>query len=97
MSSVQREIPTLYITMLKMIAKQPSRYLSESSVEKALLKQHNLLKTIAERENGLYINQSIIDYITEAGRFTDDAIPVTLFSNSETIIVKNSKITGCCI
>ena len=94
MNNIQRDIPTLYITLLKTIAKQPSLYLNEPTVERALLKNHLLIESIAKQQNGLNISQEIIDYVTDAGRFTDDAIPVNLFSNSEMIIVKNSKITG---
>ena len=94
-SSIQREIPTLFITILKTIAKQPSRYLTESTVENSILRRKTEIQSIIQREKGVNICQLIVDYVTEAGRFTDDAIPVSLFSaNSETIIIKNSKISG---
>ena len=38
--------------------------------------------------------QSLVDYITEAGRLTDDIVPARLFANKSTLSLRNSKISG---
>lgn len=85
-----REIPTLHITILKEIAKQPTKYVSEPFLKKAFLVGPR--KQMAEQFD---MAQVLIDYITDAGRFTDDVLPPSLFTaGRKALCLKNSKISG---
>lgn len=84
-----REIPTLHITVLKEIAKKPTNFISEKNLEKAYLIYPK------DRENSFDLAQVLVDYITEAGRLTDDVLPPSLFKSGRTeLCLKNSKISG---
>jgi hypothetical protein len=68
-----REIPTLHVTVLKAIAKQPIKYISEARLKKAFaIGPKDCVQTFD-------IAQVLVDYITEAGRLTDDVLPPSLF------------------
>jgi hypothetical protein len=85
-----REIPTLHITILKEIAKQPTKYVSEPFLKKAFAVGPR--KQMAEQFD---MAQVLIDYITDAGRFTDDVLPPSLFTaGRKALCLKNSKISG---
>lgn len=86
--SGSRDIPTLNTTILKTIAKQPTIYITERSFERALI--------IRDAVHSDYdLSQTLVDYVTEAGRFNDDVIPVTFFDPSRTSLrLKNAKISG---
>lgn len=85
-----REIPTLHITILKEIAKQPTKYVSEQFLKKAFAVGPR--KQMGEQFD---MAQVLIDYITDAGRFTDDVLPPSLFTaGRKALCLKNSKISG---
>jgi hypothetical protein len=85
-----REIPTLHITILKEIAKQPTKYVSEPFLKKAYAIGPR--KQMAEQFD---MAQTLVDYITDAGRLTDDVLPPSLFNAGRTALcLKNSKISG---
>lgn len=92
MSSIVREIPQLSVFILKEIAKKPSIYVTENALKK-LRNHHDLLL-----QNYDSVQTAIIDAVTEAGRFTDEAIPQTFFSfnsfSRKSISLKNSKLSG---
>ena len=80
-----REIPTLTITLLKTIAKAPVQYIDSKSIERAL----KIFPEICKEK----VAQLLVDYISEAGRMTDDVqilFPIT----SMNISVRNSKLSG---
>jgi hypothetical protein len=84
-----REIPPLSTHVLKLIAKQPTKHVSEEAISRAL-------KIIPkDRLQEFDLAQVLVDYITEAGRFTDDVLPLSLFEQGRTTLsLKNSKISG---
>ena len=85
-----REIPTLHILVLKEIAKAPTKYVSEAFLKKA----YNIgpKQQLAEQFD---IAQVLTDYITDAGRLTDDVLPPSLYKPGRTTLsLKNSKISG---
>jgi len=87
---MQREISSLYTTVLKEIAKKPSAHITEKSIKKL---HHNRLLVRFEA-----VQDAIIDAITEAGRLTDDEVPRSFFSfntlTRKSLCLKNSKLTG---
>ncbi len=85
---MSREIQPLFVTVLKEIAKQPFKCVTETSFKKAFSANNRL--TVEK----LNITQLLVDYITDAGRFTDDVLPHQLFKDSEKVILKNTKISG---
>lgn len=85
-----REIPTLHITVLKEIAKQPTKYVSEPFLKKALA-----IGPKQQMATQFDIAQVLVDYITDAGRLTDDVLPPSLFkAGRKSLCLKNSKISG---
>ena len=85
-----REIPTMHVTVLKEIAKAPTKYVSEARLKKAFAIGPR--KQLAEQFD---LAQVLVDYITEAGRLTDDVLPPSLFKAGRTTLsLKNSKISG---
>ncbi len=82
-------IPPLKETILKLIAKTPSKCMSEPGIER-------LLAAVNARTHFLNedIVQIILNQIVEAGRMTDDAVPVSFYKNRSELILANSKITG---
>jgi len=85
--SLQREkIPTLQAHLLKMIAKQPERYLGEKSFSRS---NHILA---SKQYDDLF--QILIDNITDTGRMTDEVIPVKFINPGlPSLSLKNSKLT----
>jgi hypothetical protein len=82
-----REVPTLWVTLLKFIAKQPALCIDEPRIERAL-------RICRDNDRGK-LTQALVDYITEAGRLTDGVIPISLFdSSSVSLDLKNSKLSG---
>ncbi len=87
---MSREIQPLFITVLKNIAKQPLKHITEATVERAFSKTNiALIETL-----NVDIVQVIVDYVSEAGRLTDDVVPAHLFTGKSDISFKNSKISG---
>jgi hypothetical protein len=85
-----REIPTLQVLVLKEIAKQPTKHVSEAYLKKAYL-----IKPKEQLQESFDLAQVLVDYITEAGRLTDDVLPPSLFKLGRTkLSLKNSKISG---
>lgn len=87
---MNREVASLYITILKLIAKKPAEYLTEDRVEK-VRKNRCFDEDSTETPD---FCQVLVNYITDAGRYTDDAIPVNFFTGRRSIVFKNSKISG---
>ena len=89
-NAMLREIPTLHVTVLKEIAKAPTKFVSEARLKKAFaigLKQ--------QLTDQFDLAQVLTDYITDAGRLTDDVLPPSLFKAGRTTLsLKNSKISG---
>ena len=82
---MQREIPSLKVTVLKEISKKPLKCMTEQSLSRAF--------RICSVEFDLA--QTLIDYITEAGRLTDDVLPPSLFENGRiSLSLKNTKVSG---
>ncbi|RYH12547.1 hypothetical protein EON65_37990 [archaeon] len=85
--SFNREVPELKILVLKLIANQPLKCVTEAGC-------HKLLDAIAR---GCFadqdIVQTIVKYITETGRMNDDAVPPFLFNQRSSISLRNSKIS----
>lgn len=85
-----REIPTLHVTVLKEIAKAPTKFVSEARLKKAFAIGPR--QQLAEQFD---LAQVLTDYITDAGRLTDDVLPPSLFKAGRvTLSLKNSKISG---
>jgi hypothetical protein len=79
-----REIQTLAVTILKEIAKTPAKFVNDKSFERA--------REIAN--SGFDLSQVVVDYVIEAGRFTDDSLPLCIFTPDRTsLVLKNSKIS----
>jgi hypothetical protein len=84
-----REIPPLSVAVLKAIAKQPTKHINEGAITRAKLIQSK------DRTREIDLAQTLIDYITEAGRLTDDVLPPSLFEQGRALLsLKNSKISG---
>lgn len=83
MSVVQRDIPSLSVTILKEIAKTPAKYVYDDQFKKS---QRIPCK-------GFDFTQVVVDYVIEAGRMTDDSLPLSIFANRTSLSLKNSKIT----
>jgi hypothetical protein len=84
-----REIPPLSILVMKEIAKNPIKYLQEQSFHRS--------QTIVRKDfiTNFDLLQTVINYVTEAGRFSDDTIPLCFFSEERLVLsLKNSKITS---
>lgn len=80
-----REVPPLTTLILKEISKKPGVHITPQAIARA--------RTI--RGNWSSLTQTIVNYVTEAGRFTDDVIPVSMWEEDiEEISLKNSKVSG---
>ena len=89
MATVLRDIPSLKVTVLKEIAKVPTKCVTEARLRRALKVGP---ESVVE---GFDLAQTLVDYITEAGRFTDDVLPPWLFKAGRPALrLKNSKISG---
>ena len=102
-----REIPTLFITLLKFIAKQPGICLTPAAVRKsaeAIRKRYGdyrKLKFFAilkfknySEDSELDVCQLVVKYVAESGRYTDEAIPPFFFANRKVLSLRNTKISG---
>ena len=88
-STYVRDIPSLSVTVLKEIAKIPAKCVTEPALQRALLVGPK------ETVESYDLAQMLVDYVTEAGRFTDDVLPPVLFKAGRTSLrLKNSKIGG---
>ena len=82
-----REVPTLLLTCLRCIGKQPGAHLTEQTVARAFRN--------TPRETRAHITRIVVDQVTDAGRYVDDAVPVGLFdTESASIDIKNSKVSA---
>lgn len=86
-----REVPPLVDMLLKIIAKQPSKCLKPEKCEK--LWQASKAREHYFRYRGDIV-QDVISHIIEAGRMTDDAVPVVLYKGRDSALLANSKISG---
>ena len=87
---MSKDVQSLYVTVLKNISKQPVKYGSETCYKRAFSAQN--MELIGKLN--VDVVQSLVDYITEAGRLTDDIVPARLFANKSTLSLRNSKISG---
>lgn len=85
---IVRDVPVLSTTVLKEIARQPTKYINEPSFRRALaIKQ--------QTDSNFDILQTLVDYIIDAGRLTDDVVPATFFDPSrKSLSLKNAKVSG---
>jgi hypothetical protein len=85
-----REIPPLQLLTLKSIAKTPNkRTINEGTVARALA----IIPPQNRKE--FDVAQILVDYITDAGRLTDDVCPPSLFNpNRTTLSLTNTKISS---
>jgi hypothetical protein len=85
---MNRDVPTLYDTLLKLLARYPGKCMTKASCEK-------LMKAI---ENDCFGNidivQIILNQIIDAGRMTDDAVPTLIYQDRRDLSFSNSKISG---
>lgn len=87
--AVDRTIPPLSILVLKALSKQPSKHINPGAIRRAL--------SISPKEKACSFDlaQELVDYITEAGRLSDDVLPPSLFGVGRTYLrLKNSKVSG---
>jgi hypothetical protein len=84
-----RDVPSLYDTILKVIARYPTKSLTKASCEK-------LMKAIENNYFGedVDILQIILNQVIDAGRMTDDAVPTLVYKNRRELSLSNSKISG---
>lgn len=88
---MSKEIPKLSTLVLKEIAKAPTKYLSVESYERAL----KIMSNLKSNAMSFDVTQILINYVTDAGRYTDDIIPVTFFDSNRTeICLKNTKVSS---
>ena len=86
---MSKEIPKLSTLVLKEIAKAPAKYLSTESYERA----NKIISN--SKDKGFDITQVLINYVTDAGRYTDDIIPTTFFNGSrKELCLKNTKVSS---
>jgi hypothetical protein len=83
---MNREVPSLFTTILKTISKQPAKFLTTRNIQKSGI--------LAFDKNNVNVIQLLVDFITEAGRFTDEAISCNLFQHQNVLCFKNAKISG---
>ena len=82
-----RDITDLSTICLKVIAKSPTDFISEKSLKRAYQSYANSLINTT--------SQLLIDYISDAGRMTDDVFPADAFATERTSLsLKNSKISA---
>jgi hypothetical protein len=82
-------VPSLKVTALKDIAKLPTKCVTDARLRRALKVGP------ASAADRFDLAQTLVDYITEAGRFTDDVLPPWLFqAGRQALRLKNSKISG---
>mmetsp|Transcript_5277 Transcript_5277/g.5419 ORF Transcript_5277/g.5419 Transcript_5277/m.5419 type:complete len:327 (+) Transcript_5277:197-1177(+) len=80
-----REIPSLSLTLLKLIAKAPQKYIRASSIERAFkICPENIRESSA---------QILSDYIAEAGRLTDE-VGIIFPTSCTKISIRNSKLSS---
>lgn len=85
-----REVPTLLLTCLRCIGKQPGAHLTDQASARAFRN--------ASRETRSHITRIVVDQVTDAGRYVDDAVPVSLFdTESLSIDIKNAKVSAAYI
>lgn len=80
-----RDIPTLSMTVLKAIAKQPLKHLLVDKIARSF--------TICPEGQREAVAQTLVDYISEAGRMTDE-VPLMFPQWSTDVSIKNSKLSG---
>jgi hypothetical protein len=82
-----RDIPDLTLLCLKVIAKTPTQFINEKTLERPFRAYPKSLLNSS--------TQMLIDYVSEAGRLTDAVFPVNSFDSSRTYLsLKNSKISA---
>ena len=84
---MSRDVPRLFILVLKEIAKSPSKYINIESYIKAKALYGEVCKD-------LDLCQLLIDYITEAGRLADTVIPLGIYeADRVSLHFRNSKLS----
>lgn len=82
-----REVPSLTLTCLRCISKKPTAHLTEVAVTRALGR--------SSPETRSAVSALVVNHVTDAGRYVDDAIPVSMFDSSSLAIdIKNSKVSA---
>lgn len=82
-----REVPSLVLTCLRCISKKPTTHLTEGAIARAFDKSSPEIRST--------ISTLVANQVTDAGRYVDDAIPVSFFdSRSVAIDIKNSKVSA---
>jgi hypothetical protein len=82
-----RDIPELSLLCLKLIAKTPTRFVSEQSLARAYRAYSPELLTRC--------TQGLIDYVSEAGRLTDAVFPLCAFATGRaSLSLRNSKVSA---
>lgn len=86
----KNDINSLKIMALQVIARQPSKCCGSDAI------MENAMKILPNNKKGTFdFAQVIIDYITDAGRFADDVLPISVYDSQRTrLSLKNTKITG---
>jgi hypothetical protein len=86
---MNRDVTSLYDTILKVIARYPTKSLTKASCEK-------LMKAIENNYFGEDIDmlQIILNQVIDGGRMTDDAVPILVYKNRRELSLSNSKISG---
>jgi hypothetical protein len=78
---------SLSVLALKVVAKYPTKCINESRMRKGF-------RCLPEDRHDEVV-QSIINYVTDAGRMDDDALPTMAFrSTLKDLCLKNTKLTG---
>lgn len=87
-TKMSREIPTLSDLVIKVIARYPSKCMTEEACGE-------LLDAITKGcFSGVDIIQLVVSNIIEAGRMTDEGVHPSIFLNRSVLSLANSKISG---
>eukprot|EP01038_Epipyxis_sp_PR26KG_P010938 gene10938-14687_t len=85
---MNKDQASLQITILKVIAKNPTQFLVNQ--------KNNIDKLFSSYPTSIRINivQKLVDYITEAGRLTDDILSPSFFTLFSEVKLRNSKTSA---
>lgn len=87
---MQREVPSLFTTVVRFIAKNPSHVaLNDDTFARA-----SAIGVPIRTKPPLDLPQFLIDEITDAGRLTDDVIPIKVLKDRSYLSLKNTKLTN---
>jgi hypothetical protein len=84
---IVREIPALYVLAMKAIAKAPGKCISDDGFRRAI--------QCVPPESRDALTQAMLDAIIDAGRLTDDILPITCLDPLRTgLSLRNSKVSS---